>query len=150
MPSTSSRQPALDWLMENGPVQLELLLGAVLYHPSAPILITDDDRQYHDASSGARKLLGMPREKIIGRSLDDFAEPDFKPRISELWQAFLQDGEQHGTLRLVGADGELREVEYSAWGNVLPVRHLLVLREAGVRGHDEKSGDTRVARFRPG
>ncbi len=141
MPSTSSRQPALDWLMENGPVQLELLLGAVLYHPSAPILITDDDRQYHDASSGARKLLGMPREKIIGRSLDDFAEPDFKPRISELWQAFLQDGEQHGTLRLVGADGQLREVDYSAKGNVLPVRHLLVLREASARGNGEKSAE---------
>ena len=114
--------------MENGPKELELLFRAIVYHPSAPILITDNDRHYRDASSGAGKLLGLPREKIIGRSLDDFVEPASKPQISELWQAFLQQGEQEGTLRLLGPDGSPREVEYTAKGNVLPVRHLLVLR----------------------
>ena len=71
----------------------------------------------------------VSREKIIGRSLDDFAEPSFKPVISERWRAFLEEGEQQGTLQLVGPDGGPREVEYSAKGNVLPVRHLLVLRD---------------------
>src|ERR1700687_2594533 len=117
------------WLEENGPKELELLFRAIIYHPSAPILIADDDRKYRDASVGASKLLGLPREKIIGRSLDDFAEPTFKPVISELWRDFLKDGEQEGTLQLVGPDGAPREVEYTAKGNVLPVRHLLVLHD---------------------
>jgi len=105
------------------------LLRAVVFHPSAPILIADDDRKYREASIGASKLLGLPREKIIGRSLDDFAVPEIKPVISQRWQSFLEQGEQAGTLQLLDADGNPREVEYTAKGNVLPVRHLLVLRD---------------------
>jgi PAS domain S-box-containing protein len=82
-------------------------------------------------------LLGLPREEIIGRSLDDFVEPGFKPQVSELWQDFLEHGEQHGTLRLLAPDGSPREVEYTAKGNVLPVRHLLVLRDKNVQAETE-------------
>jgi hypothetical protein len=32
-----------------------------------------NDRNYRDASTGAGKLLGLPRDKIIGCRLDDFA-----------------------------------------------------------------------------
>ena len=125
----SSLPQAASWLTENGPKQLELLFRAIVHQPSASILIADDDRRYRDASSGAGKLLGLPRENLIGRSVDDFAEPGFKPQISERWRAFLEDGEQHGTLQLVGPDGGPREVEYTAKTNVLPVRHLVVLRD---------------------
>jgi PAS domain S-box-containing protein len=115
--------------VENGPKELELLFRAIIYHPAAPILIADSDRKYCEASAGAGKLLGLPREKIIGRQMEDFAPPGSKPKVSQLWQAFLDRGEQAGTLRLVGADGTMREVEYIAKGNVLPVRHVLVLRD---------------------
>ena len=130
----ASQPQATRWLAENGPKELELLFRAIVFHPSAPILLADNDRRYREASVGASKLLGLPREKIIGRSLDDFAEPSFKPVISERWRAFLEEGEQEGTLPLVGPDGGPREVEYSAKGNVLPVRHLLVLRDKTAKG----------------
>jgi formate hydrogenlyase transcriptional activator len=92
-------------------------------------LLTDDKRQYRDASVGASRLLGVPREGIIGRSLDDFTPPTSRPAIAKRWDAFLQQGEQHGTLPLLGPDGSPREVEYTARGNVLPVRHVVVLRD---------------------
>ena len=110
----SARAPAARWLVENGPKELELLFRAIVYHPAAPILIADNDRNYREASAGAGTLLGLPREKIIGRKLDDFAEPNFKPQISELWRAFLDTGEQEGTLRLKGPDGRLRDVAFTA------------------------------------
>ena len=129
MPSTASLPLAADWLAENGPKELELLFRAIVFQPSAPLLLTDDERRYRDASVGASKLLGLPREKIIGRSLDDFADPSFRPVIPERWQAFLEQGEQTGILPLVVAEGGPKEVEYLAKGNVLPVRHLLVLKD---------------------
>jgi len=129
MPTTAAHSQATSWLVENGPRELEMLFRAIVYHPSAPILITDNDGNYREASAGAGKLFGLSREKIIGRRIDDFAEPGFKPQISQLWRAFLEQGEQEGALRLVGADGGLRNVKYTAKGNVLPVRHLLVLRD---------------------
>jgi formate hydrogenlyase transcriptional activator len=129
MSSTALETNSTLWLAENGPKELELLFRAIVFHPSAPILLADDDRQYHEASVGASKLLGLPREEIIGHTLDDFAEPSLKPVISDRWRAFLDQGEQEGTLQLVGADGSPREVEYLAKSNVLPVRHVLVLRD---------------------
>ncbi len=96
------------WLLENGPRELELLFRAIVYHPSVPILILDDERNYCDASTGAGKLLGLSRDKIIGQKMDDFADPSFRPGISELWRAFLAKGEQEGTLRLAGPNGTSR------------------------------------------
>src|SRR6476660_2610187 len=119
----------VSWLSENGPRELELLFRAIVYHPSSPILIADNNGSYREASAGASKLLGVPRAKIIGQQLDDYAPPAFKPQVSDLWRAFLDHGEQEGTLQLLGPDGEPREVEYLAKSNVLPVRHVLTLRE---------------------
>ena len=124
----SQPQPAA-WLLEHGPKELELLFQAIVFHPSTPILLADNDRLSREASVGVGKLLGLPREKIIGRSLDEFAKPSFKPVLSERWRAFLNEGEQEGTLPLMGPDGISRDVEYLAKGNVLPVRHVLVLRD---------------------
>ena len=127
--STASQPQADSWLLDKGPEQLESLFRAIVFHPAAPILIADNDRKYREASVGAGKLLGLPREKIIGRSLDDFAAPAIKPVIPERWQTLLKDGKQTGTLQLLGPDGNPREVEYIAKTNVLPVRHVLVLRD---------------------
>jgi PAS domain S-box-containing protein len=128
------------WLLENGPGELELLFRAIVFQPSTPILLADSERHYREASVGASMLLGLPREKLIGRSLDDFAESSMKPAIPGLWQEFLKEGEQAGALRLNAADGTAREVEYTAKSNVLPVRHILVLRDktaASQSGVDE-------------
>ena len=129
MNSEASSPKATRWLEENGPRELESLFGTILYHPSTPILIADNDRRYLGASTGAGKLLGLSREKIIGRKIDDFAESGTKSQISEIWRAFLNEGKQEGALRLVAHDGSPKDVEYSAIGNLLPARHLLVLRD---------------------
>jgi formate hydrogenlyase transcriptional activator len=126
--SEGSQAQTADWLLDHGPRELELLFRAIVFHPSAPILIADNDRKNVDASVGAAKLLGLSRDKIIGNKIDDFAAPAFKPEIESLWSAFLEQGEQNGMLRLAGPDGTPWDVEYTAKGNVLPVRHLLILR----------------------
>src|SRR5689334_19433629 len=113
MESAATPSPATRWLVENGPKELELLFRAIVYHPSAPILITDDEGNSRDASPGVGKLLGIPREKVIGRPIAEFTQAAFKPQISQLWKALQEQGEDEGTLHLVGPDGIPREVEYT-------------------------------------
>lgn len=102
--------PASSWLLENGLKELEVLLRAVVYHPSAPVLITDDERNSRDASVGVGKLLGVARGKIIGRPVDDFAEPVFKPQLLQIWRDVRELGTHEGTLPLVSPDGTVRNV----------------------------------------
>jgi len=107
------------------------LFRAIVFHPSSSILLTDNERNNREASTGAGRMFGVAREEIIGRRIDDFADPESKPLISELWRSFLRTGQQEGTLRLSGPDGTVWEVEYTAKGSVLPVRHILLLRDKG-------------------
>ena len=119
----------IPWLTENGPRELELLFRAIVYHPASPILIADNDGSYREASAGAGKLLGIPREKLIGKQIDDFALPSFKPQVSQLWRAFLDHDEQNGTLPLVAVDGTAVDVAFIAKRNILPVRHMVILQK---------------------
>jgi PAS domain-containing protein len=64
--STASQRQTTCWLIENGPKELELLFRAIVYHPAAPILIADNDRNYREASVGAGKLLGLPEKRLLG------------------------------------------------------------------------------------
>ncbi len=122
-------KPIAPWLAENGPRELESLFRAIVFHPSSPILIADDERNYQEASIGAGKFFGLQREKLIGRRFDDFAMPSIKPALSERWQEFLKDGDQAGIFQFLSADGTARDVEYRAKRNVLPIRHLILLRD---------------------
>src|SRR5579864_2045100 len=100
MTSAASAQQAAGWLVRDGLRELELLFRAVLSHPSEPILIADDDRHCLDASSAAGKLLGLSKDKIIGRRIDDFLNPSSQSKIAQLWGTFLEQGEQEGAFRL--------------------------------------------------
>ncbi|MBK9170806.1 MAG: sigma 54-interacting transcriptional regulator [Bryobacterales bacterium] len=127
----------MSWLLEHGPGQLELLFRAIVFHPSVPILIADDAGACLDASTGAGKLVGLPRDRLVGRRVDELADPAFKPQLSKLWSALLEQEVQEGSLRLAGPDGTAWDVEYSARGSVLPVRHLVVLRQKAAAAQAE-------------
>src|SRR4051812_16700465 len=103
-----------NWLADHGPKELELLFRAIVFHSSAPVLIADDEGHYRNASVGASKVLGLPRDQIVGRQIDDFVAPNFKPKLSELWKAFLTQGKQEGVLELVDQKGVSRQVAFTA------------------------------------
>ncbi len=133
MEAASIQERNANWLSENGPRELERLLRAVLYHSSQPILIADNERHCLDASFGASKLLKLSRDQIIARTMDELVAPGLQPSMADRWQAFLETGEQEGTVPLLLADGTTREVGYLARGSVLPGRHLVVLQPGPAR-----------------
>jgi len=127
------------WLVENGLEALESLLQTVLYYPSQPILVVDSDRNCLDANSGAGRLLGLPRDQIIARKIDDFVDPAFLPQLEPLWAGFLDRGEQEGTFPLVSPRDGVRDVAYAAKSHILPAQHLLVLHESNNKKTDDDS-----------
>ena len=106
--------------------RIELLLGAVLY-PSEPVLIADDGRNCLDVTSSASKLLGLSKDEIVGRRIDDFMEPKLRAQVAQLWQTLLEKGGQEGAFPLAASNGSVREIRFIAKNNVLPGRHVLFL-----------------------
>src|SRR5689334_19996949 len=97
--AADSNQEAVDWLLEHGPSQLEKLFWVVLYGPSDPILITNGQRKNLEANFGAARLLGISRDRIVGRRIDDFVEPASQAEISKTWRSLLEQGALEGRLK---------------------------------------------------
>ncbi len=114
-------------LIEHGLAELGLLLRAVHYQSSQPIILADDDRRCLDASFGAGRLLGLSRDEVIERTIDELLAPEFAPQMALRWQKFLKQGEQANTFPLLVSGGGEREIGYLARARVLPGHHLLVL-----------------------
>jgi formate hydrogenlyase transcriptional activator len=75
----ASQPQAIRWLTENGPKELELLFQAIIYHRCTPLLIADDNGTCLDASGGAVKLLGLLKEKIVGRPIAELTPESSRP-----------------------------------------------------------------------
>lgn len=89
-----------------------------------PMLIADDHRRWVTGNTAACDLLGIAREEISWRSMDDFTPPSERKRLEDQWEAFLTTGAAEGWYQLYVADRGSVPVEFSATANVLPARHL--------------------------
>ena len=141
MSSAASTSADTNWLMKNGPRELELLFRTIIFYPSAPIIIADDEGKSMDASVGVGKLLGLSRNEIIGRPVDDFAVPTGDGRISQLLSGLDDQGKQEGTIGLLGPHESVRQVDYTVHKNVLPVRHVVALTDKGRASTANTSAD---------
>ncbi|MBX0298267.1 bacterio-opsin activator domain-containing protein [Haloarcula nitratireducens] len=95
------------------------------------ILIVDDDAKYVDVNPAACALFGLPRDDLLGHTIADFAADGYD--VETAWQDFQAAGLDRGLFPLVRADGEHRLVEFAATPNILPGRHLSVLRDVTER-----------------
>ncbi len=103
-----------------------LRLRAAFERSRHPMLIADDRRRWVTGNAAAGDLLGIAREEIPWRRMDDFTPPSERRRLEEQWEAFLATGEAEGWYELYVPDRGPLPVEFSATANVLPARHLSV------------------------
>ncbi len=89
-----------------------------------PMLIADDQRRWVTGNTAACDLLGIAREEIPWRTMDDFTPPSEHKRLQTQWEEFLTTGAAEGWYQLYVADRGPLPVEFSATANVLPARHL--------------------------
>jgi PAS domain S-box-containing protein len=107
------------------------------------MVVADDDGRYTDANPAACDLFGLPREELLGRSIEEFAPDGFD--FEAAWAEFQESDRQRGTFPLVRADGERRTVEFAATNCVLPDRHLSILRDVTDREARERELETITA-----
>ena len=117
-----------------------LRLRTALERSQHPMLIADDQRRWVTGNLAACDLLGIAREEIPWRTMDDFTPPDERKKLEETWAAFLSAGGAEGWYQLYVPDRGSVPVEFSATANVLPARHLSVFIPA-VGASDEQAGD---------
>jgi PAS domain S-box-containing protein len=91
-----------------------------------PMLIADDQRRWVTGNAAACELLGVARDEVPWRTMDDFTPPGERERLEEQWEAFLTNGAAEGWYQLYVPDRGAVPVEFSATANVLPARHLSV------------------------
>ena len=124
----SARKPASESLLDS-----EQLFRAVFDNALDAMLIADDNGDYVDANPAACALFGISRAELLSSNLSRFIEPGRAAEVAHAWRAFLAAGEQKGLIRIRRADGETRDLEYNARANILPGRHLSILRDVTER-----------------
>ena len=97
------------------------------------MLIADDDARYLDANPAACEFFGLSRSQLCARRVVDVAPAEAKAEFDTVWKLFLRAGKQRGEYQLQMPDGRLCDIEFSATANVLPGRHLSILRDASER-----------------
>lgn len=106
--------------------QAVVSLRAAFERSRHPMLIADDQRRWVTGNAAACGLLGIAREEVPWRTMDDFTPPSERKRLDEQWDAFLTSGAAEGWYQLYVPDRGPVPVEFSATANVLPARHLSV------------------------
>jgi PAS domain S-box-containing protein len=109
-----------------------------------PTLLLDDGRRYVDVNEAACSFLGLSRDQVVGRKLDDFLVPEVRETLAETWPRFLAMGRHAGFFELVRPDGSVRKTMYSSIAHVTPGRHLTVYLLDG-KAPDEGSSSARTS-----
>jgi len=86
------------------------------------ILIANDKGRYVAANTVASDLFGMERKSIVGRLVEDFADPERKHEVRANWRRFLKQGYQRGLFRIYRPDGSSRYVDYIARATSSPTK----------------------------
>ncbi len=92
-----------------------------------PMLIADDDRRFVAANRAACLLLRLTHEAVLELRIDDLTPSEMRVEVERLWEDFLREGTQRGTIELQMPDGPRMRVDYSATANIEPGRHLSML-----------------------
>ncbi len=97
------------------------------------LVVLDAAGRFRDANPAASALFGLPVPALVGRDLFEFVPPRQAREARRAWREVLERGEREGALQVRRADGTVREVEYAAKADIVPGRHLSILRDVTER-----------------
>lgn len=104
-----------------------------------PIIIVEDDGRIVESNKAAKKLFGI--QKGQDSTFFQFFATDQKKRLHLKWKTLLRSGKVYGQAQLETTGGQKYEVEYSAASNIMPYRHVVVIRDITSQKEEERRRD---------
>jgi PAS domain S-box-containing protein len=112
-------------------------LHAIFDNALDSLVIVDDDGRYIDVNAAACTLFGRTRDELLSLSSEELSS--IMGSTNEVWREFLVQGKDAGATTITRPDGTRRETEFTATANVLPGRHLSILRDVTERKQLERA-----------
>lgn len=91
------------------------------------MIIIDDEARILDVNKEVGKIFGVDKQKLLGRSIQDFLSDDFDFEVE--WNKILSADRKRDKVTVVSGDGRESTVEYTSKTNVVPGQHLMVMRD---------------------
>ena len=107
--------------------QTEREFQAIFESALDTILILDDQATCREANPAAERMLGVRREQLLGKSLALFHKD--ADEFAESWAQLLTNGQKQGYSELCRRNGSKIFVEFTAKANVLPGKHVTIIRD---------------------
>lgn len=60
------------------------------------VVFVDANRRYVEVTEGVCRLLGYSREELLTKTIDDIADPELRPQVSETFREYVSQGELDG------------------------------------------------------
>ncbi len=104
-----------------------------------PIVIFDDEGRFADVNAACAALVGIDRERLIGRPTGVLGRRLNGFDVSASLHRLREEGSLTGEIRVTTAAGGVRVLEYAARAHFVPGKHLAILRDITerVRAADE-------------
>jgi PAS domain S-box-containing protein len=105
----------------------ESRLRAVFTATRDTIVISDDEGRFIETNPAAATIFGLPADQLIGRRFKQFLEPGFD--LGKFRDGLMRQGTQRSEIQVIQPEGQALLTEVFAVANILPGRHLAVLRD---------------------
>jgi PAS domain S-box-containing protein len=119
--------------------ELEHQFRAIYENALDGIVLSDDDLRVVDANPAACRLLGRPRERMVGCSVAELMPPDDRAATAARMGEFRSAGQMTGEGRILLPDGTIRRAEFGSVANVSAGLHLTSFRDIEDRKRTEET-----------
>jgi PAS domain S-box-containing protein len=107
----------------------EAQFRAVFEGAEDAMFILDDEWRHVDCNPAAARMFGRSPEQMAGYPLGSFTHPEMREEMLAAVKTAARVAPHKGSLRFVGSDGRIVEVEFTVRADFLPGRHLLIVRD---------------------
>jgi len=118
--------------------ELEARFRAIYESTLDGIALIDDSLRIIDVNPAACRILGRPREAIIGVLSTELMPPDTRASSAERLGSFRATGVMRGEDAILLPDGTIRRAEFGAVADISPGVHLSTFRDIEDRKREEE------------